>query len=298
MRVKVSTLAVGAAAWIAGASAIAYKYITPAAPPTQSSSKSVPEADTHSHSHSHSSHSRSSHSSSSQPHSWQEQAKEIKAWRSNEASFISADTRQRVFDQGASSYDDEIGTDELVMGLLLMRRMLLHSARGRVLETAAGSGRNLSYYPSKCAVTLVDTSPLMLQVAAEKVDQLDDKAKERFACFTTTNDEKLAFEDDSFDTVVDTFGLCSMEDPVANLKEMSRVLKPGGTMLLLEHGRSHYDWLNTILDNSAYGHAKRWGCWFNRDMDNILSEAKLNIKTQHRVHFGTTWYVIATKDVA
>ena len=300
MRVKVSTLAVGTAAWIAGASAIAYKYITPVPSSTSNS-----DINSHSHSHSHSdsdshshSHSQPDPSSTPQTHSWREQAKEIQAWRTNESSSISAEARQRVFDQGATSYDDEIGTDELVMGLLLMRRILLSNARGRVLETAAGSGRNLSYYPSKCAVTLIDTSPLMLKVAAEKVNKLENqKIKKRFACFTTTNDEKLAFDDNSFDTVVDTFGLCSMEDPVANLKEMSRVLKPGGTMLLLEHGRSHYDWLNTILDNSAYGHAKRWGCWFNRDMNDIFFEAELNITTQHRVHFGTTWYVIATKDV-
>ena len=256
---------------------------SPSSPSTQSSSPTKGKGHQHQHSHPHT-------------HDWREQAKETASWRTNEMTQVSADFRQQVFNQGATSYDDEIGTDELVMGLLLMRRFLLRHARGTVLETAAGSARNLHYYPSKCAVTLIDSSPKMLEVAAEKVNQLsDDEKKKRFACFTTHNDSNLAFDDNSFDTVVDTFGLCSFEDPVAGLKEMHRVLKSGGTMLLLEHGRSHYDFLNTILDNSAYGHAKRWGCWFNRDMDDILEEAGLNITTQHRFHFGTTWYVIAKK---
>jgi SAM-dependent methyltransferase len=59
----------------------------------------------------------------------------------------------------------------------------------------------------------------------------------------------------SFDTVIDAFGLCSHEDPVLVLQEASRVCKPDGRILLLEHGRAHtgffFDWLNTSLDRCA-----------------------------------------------
>ena len=287
MRIKISHLVVGATAWITGASVIAYKYISPEEKSSMAAtgSSQPPTQHTHSHPHSH------PHS-----HDWREQAKETAVWRQNEASSISAKSRLDVFDSGATTYDDEIGTDEVVMGLLVLRRFLLRNARGKVLETAAGSGRNLEYYPSKCAVTMVDSSVKMLNVCSSKVQELDAQTQKRFACFPTSNDATLDFESNSFDTVVDTFGLCSFEDPVEGLKEMSRVLKPGGTMLLLEHGRAHYDWLNTILDNSAYGHAKRWGCWFNRDMDEIFEEAGLNITTQYRFHFGTTWYAIVKKN--
>jgi len=312
MRIKVSHLAVGAGAWVAGASAIAYRYIspTPTQRPPSSSSNDQTEPHSHSHPHPHP-HPHREQAAETPPHQnkasalsdfrqeahdWREQAKETAAWRQNEASAVSADLRQKTFDQGAVNYDDEIGTDELVMGLLLMRRFLLRNARGKVLETAAGSGRNIDYYPAKCAVTMIDSSSQMLAIASNKVNELDENKSKRFATFTTSNDATLDFDDGSFDTVVDTFGLCSFEDPVQGLKEMSRVLKPGGTMLLLEHGRSHYNWLNVILDNSAYGHAKRWGCWFNRDMDEIFEDAGLNITTQHRFHFGTTWYAIVHKD--
>ncbi len=62
----------------------------------------------------------------------------------------------------------------------------------------------------------------------------------------------------SFDTVVDAFGLCSHEDPVQVLREASRVCRPDGRILLLEHGRSHYDWLNGRLDGSAEKHYGKW----------------------------------------
>ena len=298
-------IATATTAWVAGAGYVAYQSAGAGYIETPESNESSPtdsnnednqtkqtnqQSNQSNHSHPH------SHSHSHSTHDWREQAKETAAWRQTEAKAVSADFRQQVFDDGASSYDDEIGTDEFVMGLLLMRRFLLRNAKGQVLETAAGGARNLGSYPSKCAVTLIDSSPKMLEAAKEKINKLKDKSKKRFATYTTSNDSSLAFDTGSFDTVVDTFGLCSFEDPVEGLKEMSRVLKPGGTMLLLEHGRAHYDFLNNVLDNSAYKHAKRWGCWYNRDMNEIFQEAGMNITTQYRFHFGTTWYVIAKKD--
>lgn len=75
---------------------------------------------------------------------------------------------------------------------------------------------------------------------------------------------------------------------------MSRVCKPGGKILLLEHGRSHYNWLSRILDQNAVKHAKKWGCWWNRDILSILRAAGLEIETHKSFHFGTTHYVIIT----
>lgn len=92
---------------------------------------------------------------------------------------------------------------------------------------------------------------------------------------------------------VDTFGLCSFEDPVKALKEMSRVCKEDGQILLLEHGRSHYDWLNRILDMNSHKHIERWGCIWNRDITKLVEEAGLEVKSSWRFHFGTTYYIIA-----
>ena len=98
----------------------------------------------------------------------------------------------------------------------------------------------------------------------------------------------LPFPSNSFDTVVDTFGLCSYEDPAAALAEMRRVLRPGGTLLLLEHGASWYGWLTQLLDSSALAHARRHGCSWNRRIDELVAASNMRIRTQERRHFGTT----------
>ena len=92
------------------------------------------------------------------------------------------------------------------------------------------------------------------------------------ATFEVQTAESLPYPDSSYDTVVDTFGLCSVESPSAALAEMIRVCRPGGKILLLEHGRSGY-WtaLDMLLDKYSVRHAERWGCWWNRDVAGIVA---------------------------
>jgi SAM-dependent methyltransferase len=95
--------------------------------------------------------------------------------------------------------------------------------------------------------------------------------------------------DGYFDTVVDTFGLCSFDDPVAAVKEMKRVCKPSGQLLLLEHGRStSWDFMNRHLDAKAEDHRRNWGCWWNREIKTILQRAGVNIADHSTFHFGST----------
>lgn len=105
---------------------------------------------------------------------------------------------------------------------------------------------------------------------------------------------QLQFADQSFDTVVDTFGLCSYADPVKVLQEMSRVCKQNGSILLLEHGRGWYGWINNVVDSGADGHAHSWGCIWNRDIEDIVKKSGLQVVSKYRWHFGTT-YVIEAK---
>ncbi|GAP91284.1 putative ubiquinone menaquinone biosynthesis-related protein [Rosellinia necatrix] len=79
---------------------------------------------------------------------------------------------------------------------------------------------------------------------------------------------------DKYDTIVQTFGLCSVRDPVSLVSLMASSLRPGtGRILLLEHGRSVWDLVNGLLDRGARGHHERFGCWWNRDIEAIVSEA-------------------------
>jgi len=147
--------------------------------------------------------------------------------------------RTQTFQKIASTYDDQIDKDELVMGIKLLRRALLYfHAKGNVLEIGAGTGRNLNYYPSQVnKVILTDSSDQMLLRAWDKIQSKSDSDRERFKIFVA-DASHIPYSNDTFDTVVSTFGLCSFDDPVAVLKEMQRICKPGGKLLLLEHGRS------------------------------------------------------------
>ncbi|CAJ2504794.1 Uu.00g121880.m01.CDS01 [Anthostomella pinea] len=81
-----------------------------------------------------------------------------------------------------------------------------------------------------------------------------------------------------YDTILQTFGLCSVHDPVTLLTHMASSLQPTtGRIILLEHGRSDWEFLlplvNGLLDRSARGHFARFGCWWNRDIEAIVREA-------------------------
>lgn len=213
-------------------------------------------------------------------------------------SFVENPKRTEQFQKVASGYDDQISRDEFAMGINLLRRALLYfHAAGTVLEVGAGTGRNLGYYPTSVdRVLLTDSSDQMLARAKQKIKILA-KEKPKFACLEGDSGF-LDFPDHCFDTVVDTFGLCSYDDPIAVLKEMSRVCKPEGKILLLEHGRSKsWDFITRHLDKNAERHAKNWGCVWNRDLDDILERSGLQLERLRTFHFGTTYYVVCTPTV-
>lgn len=96
-----------------------------------------------------------------------------------------------------------------------------------------------------------------------------------------------------FDTIIETMGLCSTSDPVGLLRHLGSIAEPQrGRILLLEHGRSHYEWLNKVLDNLAPAHAHRHGCWWNRDIGRIIEQSGLEVVEIKRYHLGTTWRAI------
>lgn len=226
-------------------------------------------------------------------------------------SFVADPCRNEQYQHVASCYDDAIGSDEFYMGIGLLRRALLYfHARGTVLEVGAGTARNLKYYPAAVQrVVLVDASDRMLEQAKQKVNTISSSSSptsinsKQFA-FVLGDSAKLDLPGQAFDTVVDTFGLCSYDDPVAVLKEMARVCKPSGKILLLEHGRSkNWDFVTRHIDKHAEQHAANWGCVWNRDLDAVLAEAaggtgdgdddSVVVETLRKFHFGTTYYVVA-----
>lgn len=114
------------------------------------------------------------------------------------------------------------------------RQALLAEVQGEVLEIGFGTGLNLAYYPERVKkITVIDNNPGM-NALAEKRIRNSDKAVENYVL----NGERLPMADNTFDSVVSTWTLCSIANVAQALKEIYRVLKPGGRFFFIEHGLS------------------------------------------------------------
>lgn len=121
-------------------------------------------------------------------------------------------------------------------GLGQWRQALLEQAQGQILEIGGGTGVNLPYYPNSVEqVIITEPDPGMKRQLDQKFQALNK------ANFETVEAkaEKLPFDDASFDTVVSTLVLCTVDNPKKSLEEVVRVLKPGGRLLFLEHVHAH-----------------------------------------------------------
>jgi ubiquinone/menaquinone biosynthesis C-methylase UbiE len=118
--------------------------------------------------------------------------------------------------------------------ILEYRRGLVPDARGRVLEVGVGSGMNLPFYGAGVReVVGVDPSEELLAMARKRAAEAGTPVT-----LTRASATSMPLDDASFDTIVMTWTLCSIPDPAAALREMRRVLKPGGALLFIEHGLS------------------------------------------------------------
>lgn len=201
----------------------------------------------------------------------------------------------------ASFYDRALKESE-ENGLGDMRRALLAEARGRVIEIGAGTGVNLDLYgPGVEDLTLVEPDPHMGAKLRERLAGRISDAADSAASPPNAGDapaapnatgaaapparlvaapaEAIPFDDDTFDTAVATLVLCTVPDPAAAIAELSRVLKPGGRLLFIEHvrsddpGRAH--WQDRL--------EKPWrfmadGCYCNRDTEATLTGSAFQIE--------------------
>lgn len=168
------------------------------------------------------------------------------------------------------------------------------------------------------SLTFVDRSEGMVDVARGKFEEMfpslsskKERGLVRFLAQDAMEDipppptasvltEKATKEPFKFDTVLQTMGICSHPDPVSLLRHLSTITEPErGQILLLEHGRSHYEWVNRILDGLAAAHADRHGCWWNRDIGDVVERSGLVVVERKRWHLGTTWgFVLRPADAA
>ena len=150
-----------------------------------------------------------------------------------------------------------------------------------MLEVGIGTGVNLPFYPPECPIVGVDLSRPMLERALARAHRLG-----RQLTVEAMDAEVLAFPDRSFDTVVSTLTLCTTPDPVRLLREMGRVCRSDGRVLLLEHGLSTGPLVNGLLRRLEPGQLARYACHLTRDVAALPSQAGLRVLTQARCFFG------------
>lgn len=163
----------------------------------------------------------------------------------------------------------------------LWRKQLLSYAKGHVLEVSVGEGLNFPYYPQRVKVTATDTSARIIEKARKVA--IDKAVNARFVVSPVGS---LQLPPHSFDTIVSTFSLCACENPVQVLNRFNEWCKPGGNILLLEHGLSNLrglQWLQQKCDNWYY---KKSGCHLDKNIKAVLECAEPTIKRIERKAAG------------
>jgi ubiquinone/menaquinone biosynthesis C-methylase UbiE len=147
------------------------------------------------------------------------------------------------------------------------RQEVLAGVKGEVLEIGFGTGLNLSYYPEDIhKIITVDDNPGVQRLAQKRIQTSSITVDHR-----VLNGENLPMADNTFDSVVSTWTLCSIENVEQALKEIYRVLKPEGKFFFVEHGLSNEPeiqvWQNrlTPLQKRIAG-----GCHFNRNIRQLI----------------------------
>jgi len=159
------------------------------------------------------------------------------------------------------------------------RARFMPCASGKVLEVGIGSGLNIPFY-SPDLDTLVGLDP---SVELWRLGRQRTAAAPFPIAYIEGSGEHIPLEDKRFDTVVTTWTLCTIPDPVAALKEMRRVLKPDGLLIFVEHGlapdRRVQAWQNRL---NPLWHWMAGGCNLNRMIDTVIAAAGFHISQPDR----------------
>lgn len=147
-----------------------------------------------------------------------------------------------------------------------------HLTPGRILEVGVGTGKNMPYYPKGAEVTAIDLSEGMLSRAKKRAEILGIDA-----ALHLMDVQRLAFPRGTFDSAVSTFVFCSVPIPVKGLQELSRVVKPGSDIWLLEHIRIDKPVIGSLVDLANPLVVRLMGANINRQTVENVKRAGLHI---------------------
>jgi ubiquinone/menaquinone biosynthesis C-methylase UbiE len=183
----------------------------------------------------------------------------------------------------APSWDKrEAAGERLLMGPN-MRRELGRALRGDVLELGSGTGATFAHvdWDQVTSFTATDLSPAMLARARLRPDIAG-----RPVTFRELEATALPFPDASFDTVTISLTLCTVPDPERTLREMSRVCRPDGRIVLLEHVRAPNPVLAWLQRKLTPAQVRRMGCHFDRPTDLLVREMGFPVERDDRRLFS------------
>jgi ubiquinone/menaquinone biosynthesis C-methylase UbiE len=117
----------------------------------------------------------------------------------------------------------------------------------RILEVGVGTGKNIEFWPLNYQITAIDLTPGMLDIARQRAKILNRREDDLFLADV----QHLELPAGIFNTVLATFVFCSVPDPIQGLREIGRVVRPDGQILLLEHVRIDRPFVGTLMDGLA-----------------------------------------------
>jgi ubiquinone/menaquinone biosynthesis C-methylase UbiE len=175
--------------------------------------------------------------------------------------------------------DRALSTDEVNA----RRKLACQGLQGRVLEIGFGSGLNLPYYPKAVTEVLaVEPSDMAWRLAQPRVGQLGAPV-----CRAGLDGERLDLADASVDRAVSPYTLCTIPDVEAVLLEVRRVLRPGGRLHFVEHGRAPEPSVQRWQHRVHPVHSRlAGGCHLSRPIDRLISDAGFNL-TDLEQGYGT-----------
>lgn len=187
----------------------------------------------------------------------------------------------RVLYDGMAGNWRLLGMVDSLLMVNRLRKKHFSTVTGDVLDVACGTGENFEHVEHCRSVTAFDLSPEMVDEARRRARQM------RMDVTLMVGDaEQMPFPDHSFDTVISALSSCTFPDHEAAFMEMVRVTKPGGRILLLEHGRSSVGWIARRQDRNIERVYRRSACRNNRDIPIELKQAGLNVVAQQVSHLG------------